>query len=188
MRARRRSTTSRRPTWSLVATFALAACAGNANPDATTPPGPSTPSPPPTSPAPVPDTADAQIPDTADAQAPAVRSNRACAEVTIGLDLRALPTGTTTQDITRYTRARADELRNMAGPSAAPLIYIAEGVSTFRAELFADTERDAIATCRDVSWRFIPTVPGHPLSREPGGSIMSPCRPCARTIDAGATD
>jgi hypothetical protein len=112
-----------------------------------------------------------------------------CAEVGIGLDLRALPTGSDQRDIQWYTQGQASDFEALAPAGVRVELFVASGgVSTFDARIFASSGSEALRHCRAMTEAFIPKAPGRPGSDESGGSVTSPCEPCAvdgRNVDDG---
>jgi hypothetical protein len=105
-----------------------------------------------------------------------------CVEVDIGLDLRALPHPVSEGHIRMYTRGQAQDFRELAPADVRIEIYVIDGVAAFAAKLYASEEVDLMATCTSMAEKFVPTVPGHPLSRSSGGSITTPCHVCSPEI------
>jgi hypothetical protein len=101
-----------------------------------------------------------------------------CAHVHIGLDLRALPQPVDPRDIEMYRGAQSSEFQELAPPGTSVDLYFSGGAS-FLADVHADSVKSAVAACERMVKEFLPKVPGHPLSRESGGSVLVPCRPCA---------
>lgn len=104
-----------------------------------------------------------------------------CARVGIGLDLNALPTGSSAASIDGYTRTRAAEFTALAPDDVTVELGFYSGVSVFEASLRAASNDRAIEQCNVMTAAFIPTVPGRPGSRESGGSVHEPCGPCPET-------
>lgn len=100
--------------------------------------------------------------------------------VGIGLDLRALPHPVEPEDATSFTRGQAQDFRELAPASVRVEIFSTPGFAAFDARLGAAHDVDVLAECTRMTAEFMPTVPGHPLSHKPGGSVSTPCAlvPC----------
>lgn len=107
-------------------------------------------------------------------------SGQACVSVGIGLDLRALPQPAPAEGITLYAGGQADDFRRLAGASTRVEVYAQEGIAAFTAKMYGADAAALLRECESMSAKFMPTVPGHPLSKESGGSVSSPCAPCPK--------
>lgn len=121
------------------------------------------------------------IVDRADAEDGLAKPNRDrthCATVHIGLDLRALPQPVEPQDVQMHTLGQSDDFKQLAPPGTAVDLFFRQGAAIFVAEIFRSSQSEALATCRSMTQTFLPKVPGHPRSRESGGSLLEACAPC----------
>lgn len=107
-----------------------------------------------------------------------------CASAGIGLDLRALPHPVEPEDATSFTRGQAQGFRELAPPSVRVEIFSTPGFAAFDARLRGAKDVDVLAHCTRMTADFMPTVPGHPSSRKPGGSVSRACAlvPCDAAI------
>lgn len=113
------------------------------------------------------------------AQEPQSKEPENCAEVGIGLDLRALPQPVSDADVRMYTLGQADDFRQTVPTTTRVEIYMRDGVAAFTAKLYSTSEPDLVAICSSIAEEFIAGVPGHPLAiGESGGSIIEPCALC----------
>lgn len=77
-----------------------------------------------------------------------------------------------------YRGAEASRFEELAPAGTRVDLYFSGGAS-FLADVHADSVKDAVAACEKMASAFLPGVAGHPLSRESGGSLIVPCKPCA---------
>jgi hypothetical protein len=108
------------------------------------------------------------------APAPTVK---ACAAVSMGLDLRALPRGSTIEDIDLFVRGEAWE---MAGTQVAnsPRVYTMSGVGAFDVAFDDQSSGEAHARCHAAVAAYLPKAPTNAGSTESAASVTTPCRDC----------
>jgi hypothetical protein len=122
-------------------------------------------------------------------QAPQSKGPESCAEVSIGLDLQALPQPASDADVRMYTLGQADDFRQAFPTATRVEIYVQDGVAAFTAKLYSASEPDLLALCASIAEEFVAGVPGHPLAiGEPGGSIIEPCAWCHEESDNASPD
>ena len=113
---------------------------------------------------------------------PSPQLDPSCAQVDIRRDQRALPLGSDAQAIFYFTHGQAEAFEDLAPEGVSVELSVATGgVATFDARVRSQTKTDALDHCRAMVEAFMPTVPGHPRTDEPGGSVITDCRPCQET-------
>lgn len=110
---------------------------------------------------------------------PASQASLACAEVHLGLDLRALPTNTTPEGIDMWVRGQAWDLQEAASGEPAPRTYVMQGAGSVHGQFDAPTESGALARCEQALAAYLPTAPNLPLIGSGSAAhVIVPCRPC----------
>jgi hypothetical protein len=119
--------------------------------------------------------------DAAGAGSAAIRGSAsrdgACAEVGLGIDLRALPTDTSIAGIDSFVLGEGQDLRD-AAPAGAPLrVYPISGWGTLRAQFDGATPAEALARCERTVAAYLPGAPRLP-DASAAVSVTSACRAC----------
>lgn len=102
-----------------------------------------------------------------------------CAEVSIGLDLRVLPSDPSPSSIEHYVSAQADRLVGHAQAGEQPRVEAARDHGAMRAWFDGSTDVDAIARCERTVDAYLASAPRLPVLMEPAADVTSPCRACA---------
>lgn len=108
----------------------------------------------------------------------AASEGTACAEVRVGLDLRALPAGTGTGGIDLFVRGQASDLVGRAPAGLRPEIRTMPGAGVFDAVFRGATEGDAVSRCEQAVAAYLATSPRLPITMEPAASVIAACRAC----------
>ncbi|MBI5501740.1 MAG: hypothetical protein HY907_15960 [Deltaproteobacteria bacterium] len=122
-----------------------------------------------------------EAPDDApstDASVAAQASPAGCVAARVGLDLRALPVGTSTSGIDMFVAGQIDDIRRLVPAGVSAEFFVTSGVSSFDAVFRAGTPEDAAAACRRTLDAWLPTAPRLPVIMEPAATA-GPCEPCA---------
>jgi hypothetical protein len=101
-----------------------------------------------------------------------------CARTSIGLDLRALPTGTSSSGIEMFGRGEASDFVGLAPASAAPQIFMTPGTASFVAVFEAASDVDAKAQCEQTVAAYLPTGPRLPILMTPAAHVTEACGTC----------
>ena len=109
---------------------------------------------------------------------PTPQAAPACAEVDIGLDLRALPTNTAPGGIDLFVRGEAWDFQSAAPQDSEPRVHLMEGVGALHAFFDGATEVEAIARCEATVAAYLPTAPNLPMGHGSAASVITPCHPC----------
>jgi hypothetical protein len=102
----------------------------------------------------------------------------ACANVSIGLDLRALPTNSSTGGIDMFVGAQADDFVDAAGPGARPEIRSQSGLGGFDATFRGATPAAVMARCQSTVRAYLASAPRLPIIMAPAATITQQCRLC----------
>jgi hypothetical protein len=101
-----------------------------------------------------------------------------CAEVAIGLDLRALPHSPSDDSIRLYVLGQIDDLRRSAPAGSVQDVRYQPGVGSMHALFMGATEAEALARCSEAVDGYLPTAPRLPRSMQPAARVLIPCRRC----------
>lgn len=102
-----------------------------------------------------------------------------CAEVQIGLDLRALPTRTSSRGIDLFVAAQTGEFEDKA-PPGTPLRFLHwPGLGLFQASFDDPDPKAALARCEATVTRYLASAPRLPVIHQPAARVASPCKPCS---------
>jgi hypothetical protein len=101
-----------------------------------------------------------------------------CAEVAIGLDLRALPRDHSPGAMAHYVGAEAQRFAAQAPPGAQARVERARDHSAFHAWFDADTTATAIARCEETVEAYLAVAPRLPIIMESAARVLTPCRAC----------
>ncbi|MBI2893409.1 MAG: hypothetical protein HYY06_07640 [Deltaproteobacteria bacterium] len=111
-------------------------------------------------------------------QSTASPEDAACAEVQIGLDLRALPTGTSDSGMRMFVLGEADDLSSNAPAGPRPTIRVTPGTTVFAAAFGGTDDADAVSRCERTVTAYLPTAPRLPILMAPAARVITACRPC----------
>ena len=100
-----------------------------------------------------------------------------CAEVDIGLDLRALPTHAGQNGIDMFVRGEAQDLRDVT-PGDPPRIVTASGAGSLQARFDATSANAALTRCEQAVAAYLKTAPKLPILMTPAAHVTTPCRRC----------
>lgn len=103
----------------------------------------------------------------------------ACAEVHIGLDLRALPRGTSPSGIDMFVLGQASDLAGKAPSGAPPEIRTMPGAGLFDAVFRGAAPVDEVERCAQTVAAYLATAPLLPILMEPAAQVITACRPCS---------
>ena len=111
------------------------------------------------------------------AAAPEEAASTFTAVAELGLDLRALPTNSSTEAINLFVRGEADDLRRLAPPSSQPEIRWTPGIGWLSVAFSAATAAEAQALCTRVLEAYLAQAPRLPVIFEPAATLIRPCGP-----------
>jgi hypothetical protein len=100
-----------------------------------------------------------------------------CAEVDIGLDLRALPTHAGPDGVDMFVRGEAQDLRDVTAEDP-PRIFTTRGVGTMRARFDATSASAAQSRCERAVAAYLKTAPRLPVLMTPAAHVTTSCRSC----------
>lgn len=110
---------------------------------------------------------------------PAASANPRCAEVQIGLDLRALPTNRSNKGVDLFVAAQTSQFEAKAPPGPALRFMHWPGLGLFQASLDGPNWKAALARCEAAVTRYLASGPRLPVIRQPAARVISPCSPCS---------
>lgn len=96
-------------------------------------------------------------------------------EAELGLDLRALPTGSTPDEIDMYVLGQGDDLRGMAPAGVDVEIRHMPGAGVLFARFRAPDLATARAACEHTLEAYLAQAPRLPVIHEPGVQLTTPC-------------
>ena len=96
-------------------------------------------------------------------------------EAALGLDLRALPTGSTPDEIDMYVLGQGDDLRRMAPAGVAVEIRHMPGAGVLDARFRAPDLATARTACEHTIEAYLAQAPRLPVIHEPGVQLTTPC-------------
>jgi hypothetical protein len=100
-----------------------------------------------------------------------------CAEVDIGLDLRALPTHAGLDGVDMFVRGEAQDLRDVTAGDP-PRIFTVSGVGSMKARFDATSANAAQSRCERAVAAYMQTAPTLPVLMTPAAHVTTPCRGC----------
>jgi len=101
-----------------------------------------------------------------------------CAQVDLGLDLRALPTSTDPDGVDMFVIGEAQDLRDVTFGEPPPRIFNTPGAGILLAKFDATTARSALTRCKQAVAEYMKTAPRLPILMTPAARVTTPCRPC----------
>jgi hypothetical protein len=101
-----------------------------------------------------------------------------CAEAEVGLDVRALPTSTSSAGIDRFVAAQVSQFEGHAPPGPPIRFVYWPGTGLFQATFDAPNPTVALARCRATVTRYLASAPRLPVVRQPAAHVVSACKPC----------
>jgi len=102
----------------------------------------------------------------------------ACAVVSVGLDLRALPRNASTDQIDLFVRGEGWDVANGAPQGATPRVYTMSGVGVFDVAFDGSSKSDALSRCQRAVRAYLPNAPKKAGSTETAASVTTPCHAC----------